>query len=420
MRKHVISNWHRPCATTKARCIREKRAAMVTFSPFPYDPRPRRAAEALMQEGMRVDVICLADDTGAPNRQVLNGIDVLRIPIRHRREGKLRYAYEYASFLLVSALTLALRSLTRRYNMVYVHNMPDALVFSALVPKVLGAKVILDMHDPMPELMRTNFTVHEDSLIIRGLKRLEKWSLGYADAVITVNLACKKMFSLRSCHAEKVSVVMNSPDERIFPLRTARADFPGPSTADRPFVIMYHGTIVPRNGLDLAIAALAEVRRTVPAAELRIYGAMTPFLEWLLHAARDSGIHTAIRYLGPRRLEDLAVEIEHCDVGIIPNQRNVFTELNMPTRIFEYLALGKPVIAPRAPGIQDYFSEESLLYFELGNPRDLARKIEYVYTHPIEVTEIMKRGQRVYVAHAWHQQRQTLVNLVGELLTSAQ
>ena len=39
-------------------------------------------------------------------------------------------------------------------------------------------------------------------------------------------------------------------------------------------------------------------------------------------------------------------EIEQCDVGLIPNRQSVFTELNTPTRIFEYLAIGKPEAAP--------------------------------------------------------------------------
>jgi glycosyltransferase involved in cell wall biosynthesis len=103
-------------------------------------------------------------------------------------------------------------------------------------------------------------------------------------------------------------------------------------------------------------------------------------------------------------------------VGIIPNQRNVFTELNTPTRIFEYLALGKPVIAPRAAGVEDYFKDDSLMFFELGDAEDLARKIEYVFLHPGESIEIVKRGQKIYLAHAWPRERQTLVNLVGELL----
>ena len=55
--------------------------------------------------------------------------------------------------------------------------MPDVLVFSAIVPKLLGAKVVLDLHDPMPELMQTIFKLPEESFSVVVLKRLEKWSI---------------------------------------------------------------------------------------------------------------------------------------------------------------------------------------------------------------------------------------------------
>ena len=386
---------------------------MVTFSPYPFDPRPRRAIEAIVSEGMTVDLICLGSDK-SPKREILNGVNVLRIPVnKEERGGKLKYGYRYASFILISSLIFAWRSLRRRYDLVWVHNMPDILVLCSVIPRALGAKVILDMHDPMPELMMTIFNAKRESRSVRVLRRIEKWSLGRANLVLTVNIACKRMFASRSCSAEKIGIVMNSPDERIFPFHTPRPRSSAKAEGDR-FVVMYHGSLVERNGLDLAVEALARVRETIPTAELRIYGHATPFLERIMELGRKKNVN--IRYLGPKRLEDLVLEIEGCDVGVIPNHRNVFTEINTPTRIFEYLALGKPVIAPRTPGIQDYFSPESLLFFEPGDPEELARKVEYVFSHPREAIEVAERGQQVYLAHTWSQERQSLVNRVSGLL----
>jgi glycosyltransferase involved in cell wall biosynthesis len=106
-------------------------------------------------------------------------------------------------------------------------------------------------------------------------------------------------------------------------------------------------------------------------------------------------------------------------VGIVPNHRNVFTDISTPTRIFEYLALGKPVIAPRAAGVQDYFGDDALVFFEPGDALDLAKGIEYVFRQPDEAARIVSRGQQVYLAHTWHREKQTLVNLAGELLNGA-
>ena len=159
--------------------LRGKRVGMVVFSSYPADPRPRRAAEALLKEGMHLDLICEGDDS-LPKREDLGGLEILRVPITHHRGGKLSYAYQYLTFILMSAGIFAWRSLWRRYDLIYVHNMPDILVLSALLPKALGAKVILDQHDPMPELMMTIFNLEENSLGVRVIRKLEKWSIARA------------------------------------------------------------------------------------------------------------------------------------------------------------------------------------------------------------------------------------------------
>jgi len=396
--------------------LRGKRVGMVVFSSYPADPRPRRAVEALLKEGMTVDLICEGEEK-SPKREILDRLEIIRIPIRHRRGGALSYAYQYSAFILVSAAILAWRSLRSRYDLVYVHNMPDILVLTALLPKLFGAKVILDQHDPMPELMRTIFNMDEKSLGVRVIRRLEKWSIARANLVITVNVACKRIFSSRSCPPEKIGVVMNSPDEGIFPFQTQPLRASLNQAPNRRFVIMYHGSLVERNGVDLAVDALSLVRQAIPTAELRIYGRKTPFLERVMEQVRSKGLESNVQYLGPRSLEQLVLEIEDCDVGVIPNHRNAFTEINTPTRIFEYLAMGKPVIAPSTPGILDYFTEDSLLLVEAGNSADIARQIEYVARNYQDAIRVAERGQQIYLQHTWKQERRTLVELVGGLLS---
>lgn len=384
------------------------------FSFYPSDPRPRRAADALIKQGASVELICLAEDK-SPKRGMLNGVDVTRVAIKHRRGGKFDYGYQYSAFILASSAILAARSLKRRYDLIYVHNMPDILVASGLFPKMLGAKVVLDLHDPMPELMTTIFGLSEESSNVRLIKRLEKWSLARAHLVLTVNVACKRIFGNRSCPPGKIGVVMNAPDGQIFPYRAARSYSVANSSSGKPFVIMYHGSLVERNGVDLAVQSLVRVRKTVLNAELRIYGKETAFLEQVMEQAKTLGLQDSVKYLGARKLEELVTDIQSCDVGVIPNQRNPFTDINTPTRIFEYLALGKPVIAPNTPGILDYFTPESLFFFESGNADQLAQQIEYVAGHPGEAIDVAERGQVIYQAHTWQQERQTLVDLIGGL-----
>lgn len=389
-----------------------KRVGMVVLSSYPADARPRRAIDAMLQQGMEIDLLCEADDGLTQNEQ-LGGLTVTRLPIRHKRGGAIGYAIEYSSFILLATLIFAWRSLRKRYDLVYVHNMPDILVISALIPKLLGARVILDQHDPMPELMTTIFGVQSNSLPVRIICMLERWSIARVHRVITVNEVCRQIFSARSCKADKVAVVMNTPDENLFPFRSALSYQNAEETS--PFVVMYHGSLIERNGLELAVDALALLSESGIPIELRVYGRSTPYLDRVMNKVRDLGIEKMVKHFGGRRLDQLAAEIQKCDIGVVPNQLNAFTAINTPTRILEYLALGKPVIAPSTRGVLDYFSSDALLYFKPGDAQDLAKQIQTAALHRQDLTAIAKRGQEVYAQHTWIEEKQVLLDTVAGL-----
>ncbi len=393
-----------------------KRAAVVVFADYLSDARPRRAAEALAGIGMQVEVISLKENRHDSIRDKANGVAILRLPITHWRGGKLGYILHYGIFTLISMVVLAFRSLFNRYSLVHVHNMPDVLVFAALVPKMLGSRVILDLHDPMPELMMSIFGFQRNSFYVKLLARLEKWSIRFADLALTPNASFQKLFASRSCPASKLHVVLNSPDESIFAYREIAEGFAIGRSNSKPFVIMYHGALVERHGLDLAVRALAKVKRSIPQAELHIYGVRTPFFDRVLELARQCGVENSVHYHGAKSLLQIAQILDDCDVGIIPNRQSIFTELNFPTRIFEYLARGKPVIGPLTAGISDYFGHDELLFFEMGNADDLSKKIEFVFAHPPEVSAVVKRGQAIYRKYTWAKERLRLCALIGALL----
>jgi len=390
-----------------------KKAAVILFSDYPDDPRPRREAEALVEAGMEVDLIC-QKDPGQVTYEAIRGVNVRRVPIRRYRAGKFVYLLQYSQFIAWTGLALLFRSFSKKYDLVHVHNMPDILVFSALAPKLRGAKIILDLHDPMPELMRSIFEVPEDHRLVRFLKLLEKWSIRFADQVLTVNSQCKQIFCKRSCKPEKVRVLLNTPDEKVFKPRAASPDVardPG-----RPFVLMYHGSLTERNGVGLAVQVVQRIRKTIPNVELRIYGRSNPYLESVLESCRRDGLESIIRPMGFRSLEGIVEAIHEADLGLVPNLRSIFTELNTPTRIFEYLSCGTAVVAPRSPGITDYFGPQDLLFFELGDLDDLVRKIEDAYLHPETVREILKRGQAICREHAWSHAKLEFLQTVGALM----
>jgi glycosyltransferase involved in cell wall biosynthesis len=386
------------------------RIASVVFSYYPADPRPRREAEALVEAGMSVDVICLKG-VGEQSEEQVNGVHVFRLPIIRTRRGKLNYLWEYWWFILLAFYKLSILHVIKHYHVVHVHNMPDVLVFSALLPRLSGAKIILDLHDPMPEVYMTKYSIGPSHFAIRSLRLLEKWSIRFADLVLTPNISFRNLFISRGCPERKIHIVMNSPQENIFkegpPLQTR--------THPEKFVIMYHGLIADRSGLDTALEALHLIKNKIPNLKFEVYGD-GDFVNQFLKLVGELNLKSIVHFYGHRPLEVIAEVIQKIDVGIIPNKMNPFTNLNFPTRIFEYLCMRKPVIAPRTKGILDYFDEESLCFFEPGDPQSLGERIIDTYQNPSKYQEILKRGIKVYQMYRWELQKKDFIEAIRNLV----
>jgi glycosyltransferase involved in cell wall biosynthesis len=387
---------------------------MVVFSHYPADPRVRREADALVQAGMPVDVICLKDGH-EPNTEAVNGVRVFRLPVRQKRSGKLRYLWEYAVFIFLAFVKLTRLHLTNHYRLIHIHNMPDVLILSALVPRLAGAKIILDLHDPMPELFMTKYGIGPSHPVIRALILLEKCSIRLADLVLTPNISFRDRFISRGCPSHKIHLVMNSPMESIF-CRNHTATETEVNSRPKKFVMMYHGLIAERHGLDTALRAIAQVRAEIPHLVFEVYGKGDGFVDCFLKLREELNLSGVVNYHGHVPQDIIVRRMENIDVGIIPNRKTIFTNINLPTRIFEYLCLGKSVIAPHTRGIQDYFGENSLHFFEPGDVASLTAAILRVYRNPAERQAVLARGMAVYRAHTWEREQRRFVDLVRGLL----
>jgi glycosyltransferase involved in cell wall biosynthesis len=394
-----------------------QRVGMAVFSYYPDDPRVRREAEALVAAGMEVLVCCLCKP-GQPAVETVRGVIVHRLPVVRKRGSPVRYVIEYVGFIVLALLRLARIHRTQALDVVHIHNMPDVLVAAAIVPRLSGARVILDLHDPMPEVFMTKYGMGTEHVVIRILQMLERWSIKCAHLVLTPNGAFRDIFVRRGCPAAKVAVVMNTPDPAVFSLPGGVSAVPV-ARRKGEFRLMYHGTIVERHGLDTALDALIFVRTTLPGVVLHVFGE-GDFVGPFLSRVRELSLESLVVYHGQVPLEVIAATIPSVDVGIIPNKRSVFTEVNLPTRIFEYLAHGKPVIVPRTRGINEYFDDSSLNFFDAGDANSLAGAIQAIQRDPVRAQVVLDRGRAIFEKHSWPVERANFVRLVEGLLAPPQ
>ncbi len=290
--------------------------------------------------------------------------------------------------------------------------MPDILVFTTILPKIFGTKIILDLHDPMPEVFISKFGLSEKDLLLRSVISQEKISFKYADRVITTNIAFVNAFKFRGNDVSKITLVMNSPQDNVFqavPYQRLPED-------KNKFIVMYHGTIVKRHGLDDAIKAITKLKEKIPGLEFWIFGS-GEFLKEMEDEINNSHLNTFIKYKGSVMVDEIAKTIPMIDLGIIPNKKTPFTEINFPVRIFEYLYFQKPVIVSKTKGILDYFKEDEIFYFDGGNVDDLAKVIFQIYSNPQNSKTTILKGYAVYECNNWKKQSTTLLNLYLDIFS---
>ena len=393
--------------------LKNKKAGMVSFSHIPMDPRVRRAAEVLIEAGMSVDMFCVRDEEEEKKRENFNGIKIRRTKSVKRSETKLGYVFHYGLFFLKSFFFFMKLTFTKRLDLVHVHNMPDALVFCTLIPRLFGAKIILDLHDPSPEVFITKYELSESHYIIRLLSFLERKSIQYADLVFTPNIAFRDLFVSRGSDPDKIKILMNAPVESVFsPALSKATDATEPEKAQ--FNVMYHGTILKRHGLDMAVEAVCDAREKIPEIQFHVFGA-GEFVPDFIEAVESCRYREIVQYFGFKSTVEIARHIEDIDVGIIPNRYSVFTEINFPTRIFEYLAFRKPVIVPRSKGILDYFDESSIFFFDPEDIDSVVDALVKIRKGGPFIEKVIENGYEIYQRHRWQVQKDNMLTQVSAL-----
>jgi glycosyltransferase involved in cell wall biosynthesis len=289
--------------------------------------------------------------------------------------------------------------------------MPDFLVFTAIVPKIFGSKIILDLHDPSPEILMTTFHKSKDSRLLKIITWIEKISIKFSDIVITVNKAFLDTFVSRGCPRKKLRIIMNSPQTSVFEKYTKNAVI---KPRGDKFILMYHGMIVEKHGLDIMVEALKVLRHKIPNLEMIICG-YGDYEQQLLADIKESKLEDVVNFMGEVTIEKIAETIPQIDVGIIPNKITPFTQINFPTRIFEYISNKKPTVVPGTIGIRDYFADDEIFYFKGEDVQDLINVIMEIYLNPEKTNEKIEKSFQIYKQHTWEIQSSSLRRIYDEL-----
>jgi glycosyltransferase involved in cell wall biosynthesis len=387
------------------------RICLVRQGYFPLDPRVSREVQALVEAGHEVDILC-AGLAGQPRLERSGAITLHRLPIKRRRGNPVRYLFEFTMFFVWAALLITALHLRRRYDVVQVNTVPDTHVFAALVPRLLGARVLLDLHECMPEFFATKYRLPPRHAFVRLLGGLEQASIRFAHSVITCTEPMRARFVARGARPEKIAVILNSANEDVFDCdRPPRSD----RSADQ-FVLICHGTIEEIFGVDTIVRAVALLGDRIPGLRLEIYGdgSFRPTIEALVSELGVAGRVSLSRGFVP--MTQLIDAIASADAGVVPTKRDDFRDLTHCNKMFDFIAMRKPAIVARTPAVEAYFDESCFQMFESRNEQDLARAIVELHADPDLRERLVRRASEVSEPYRWIHQRPRYLEVVERLV----
>lgn len=385
------------------------RICMVHYSDFVVDSRIQRQARALAERGDRVECVCLNDAEKIP---VGSGEIVLhRAATGKPRGGKRAYVEGNARFLAGAARKVSALDRRDPFDLIEIHNMPDALVFAALRPKLRGTPIVLNFHDTFPELFATLFNRSPSHPLVRLVRAEERVSAALADGHIFVTAEARDLLRGRGVAAERTQVVMNTPDERVFGERRAPVSPP----SEGPLRVVYHGGLADRFGVETLVRAVAMLRDRSEDVCLDVYGSDAEAARTLAVAATaiaPTGVRIAPQ---PTPVEQIPSRLAEAHLGVVPTLRDGFTELLLPVKLLEYVHMGLPVVASRLPVIERYFGDDVLLA-EPGDPASIAAAIEGVRVDPVLARQRAVRASLRLAEIEWRRQREQYLELVDGLV----
>ena len=388
-----------------------RRVAIVVHAIVPGDPRVRRQSDALLDAGYEVDIIALRQP-GEAARQDDGARRVIRLPVDRAFVGFAGHMAEYVAFTAMAAWTLAREHRTRRYDLVQVATVPDFLDFAALPEKLGGVPLLLDLHEDMPEFFRDRFAHPLLRPLLPLVTIATRASAAIADELITVHEPLRQLSIARGVAPDRISVVMNSADGRLFdPSRHPRRAF----MRDGCLRLVHHSNLQRIYGLDVAIDGLARLRESIDW-QLDVYGD-GPYRSQIEAAIDRTGTRNRVTLHGRVPMDDLPRLIADADIGLVPSLPEPYLQYSLSTKLLEYAAMGVPTVATDLATFRHHFTDAALRFVPGSDPYALARAIESLVDDPEGTTAMGLEARRQAAAYDWEAQKAHYLAVVGRLVT---
>lgn len=355
-----------------------KTACMLGLFGYDSDLRVQNYVNSLTPLGFSVDILSQAKKGYSKTLENGTVVSLFPITVRNKKEQhKMGYLLDVTRFFVSAMFKIAFLHIRKRYRVIHVHNVPDFLVFAAWFPKLFGAKIILDIHDILPEFYARKFHTNMNSLLTKGLLYMEKASCRFANHVIVANDVWRETLIKRAVKENKCTSVINFVDRKMFFPRGKN----GLEDNDGYFTLIYHGSYTEHHGLDIAVKAIDLLKNKIDSLKFIIYGEGS-YEEEIRSLIRSRGLEGIIEMRKFVPLHEVPQILSKADIGVVPKKDGLFVGEALSTKLFQYTAMGIPAVVSRTVAEKRYFNEDEVKYFTPDDAEDLARKIYEYYQNP--------------------------------------
>ncbi len=244
--------------------------------------------------------------------------------------------------------------------------------------------------------------------VVAATARASAW---LADELITVHEPLRQLSIQRGIASERISVVMNSADGRLFdPSRYPRRPF----MEDGELRLVHHSNLQRIYGLDRAIDGLARLRDGL-RWRLDVYGD-GPWRSQVEASVARNGLEERITLHGPVPIDDLPRLLAAADIGLVPSLPLPYLQYSLSTKLLEYAAMGVPIVASDLATFRHHFTDAAIRFVPGGDADALARAIESLADDPAGTAAMGLEARRQADAYDWDVQRARYLEIVERLI----
>ena len=323
-----------------------------------------------------------------------------------------------AEFERAAARVLVARQLSLVYQRYSLNNFAGAqLAASRSVPFVLeynGSEVWMSRHWGSP--------LEYEALS----ERIELANLAAADLIVVVSQAMADELTARGIPRTKVLVNPNGVEpDRYSPTVDGSAVRARYQLEGRT-VVGFIGTFGPWHGAEVLALAFGRLLATRPdyRSHVRLLmigdGAKMPDVDRALH---ESGVSELSVLTGIVPQEEGPAHLAACDLLVAPHVPNADGTpfFGSPTKLFEYMAMGKGIVASDLDQIGDILEHGRAARMVVpGNVDDLAAGMQALIDDPVLRESLGAEARRLVVErHTWHEHVRRIVTRLGNLVPTS-